>query len=138
VFSCYSGVILVQKRTLVNTQYGLYHLDMSKFSKWLEDAMHKHGGHRYGGAALSRDLSLRRATVSDWLNDKATPRREHIALLAMKFGVTSRYLYKLLDVEPPSDLNDVIEQVNAIAHKLSPSQQQKLLDDLRGKYGEKI
>jgi hypothetical protein len=111
---------------------------MSKFSKWLEDAMHSHGGRKYGGASLARDLSLRRATVSDWLNDNTIPRREHIALLAMKFGATSRYIYQLLDMEPPSDLNDVLEQVNAIAYKLSPSQQQKLLDDLRGKYGDKI
>lgn len=111
---------------------------MSKFSQWLADAMYSHGGRKYGGAALARYLAIRRATVSDWLTDKATPRREHIEAIALKFGVTSRHIYSLLGIEAPADLNDVLEQINGIAYKLTKEQQKKLLDELRGKYGDKV
>lgn len=110
---------------------------MTKFSKWLEEAMFKHGGRKYGGAALAKDLSIRRATVSDWLKDHEKPRREQISKLALHFGTTSRHIYELLEIEPPDDLNDVLEEVNRIIHKLSPKLQRQLLEEVRAKYGYK-
>ena len=109
---------------------------MSKFSKWLADAMYGQGGRKYSGAALARDLGIRRATVSDWLTEKETPRREQIHKLALHFGTSSRAIYHLLGEDPPHDLNDVLEQVNAIAYKLSSEKQRQLLEELKAKYGD--
>lgn len=99
--------------------------------------MFEHGGRKYSQAALARALHVRPTTVSDWVTGKRPPHREHIAMLAVHFGSTSRYIYQLLGEEPPADLNDTYERVLSIIYRLSPQQQQKLLDDLKGKYGHK-
>jgi hypothetical protein len=110
---------------------------VSKFSLWLDKEMYNHGGRKYGAAALARDLSVRRATVSDWLNEIHQPTRVQIKMLAQHFGTTSRHIYELLELEPPSDLNDTLERVNAIAYRLNAQGLEKLLKELEGGRYEK-
>ena len=132
-----SSAIIVQYCSLVNTELIRYSVLMSKFSKWLEGAMFVYGGRKYGGAALSRDIGVRRATVSNWLLEKDIPRREHIARLAIHFGTSSRHIYQTLELEPPGDLNDVLEEITAILNGVPSKEQQKVLAELRSKYASK-
>jgi transcriptional regulator with XRE-family HTH domain len=108
----------------------------AQFVNWLEKAMLEYGGRKYGGAALARDLNSSSATISNWLNGKRPPDREHITLLALHFGVTSRYIYQLLGIDPPDNLNDLLERVNTKTYHLNRQALEKLLKDLEGgKYG---
>ena len=99
--------------------------------------MFEHGSRKYRGANLARDIGLSVATVNDWLNAAEVPGKLSIPLLARQFGTTSRYIYELIDKEPPPDLNDTLERVNAIIYRISHSEQEKLLKELEAKHGKK-
>jgi DNA-binding phage protein len=59
-------------------------------------------------------------------------------MLAQHFGTTSRHIYQLLEKEPPPDLNDVLEQVNALTYHLGQKGLQRLYKALKGgEYDEK-
>lgn len=95
--------------------------------------MFDRGGRKYTQAALARDLHVRNQTISDWITGKRPPDRENIARLARHFGTTSRYLYQLLGEEPPEDLNDALESVDAITYRLGEVELRKLLKILEEK-----
>ncbi len=105
----------------------------NRLGQWLSKAMFERGGRKYSQAALARDLHVQPMTVSDWLTGKRPPDRANITLLARHFGTTSRYLYELLGQEPPEDLNDVLEKVDALTYGLSQDDLIKLLKRLEGK-----
>ncbi len=89
----------------------------NRLGQWLSKAMFERGGRKYSQASLARDLHVTPTTVGDWINGKRPPDRSHISALARHFGTTSRYLYQLIGEEPPEDLNDELERVDAITYK---------------------
>lgn len=107
----------------------------SRFLEWLKKAMSDHGGGGidYRWADLARDLHVRPNTVSEWKNGKKPPSRDNIHKLAIHFGVTSRFIYGLLDKKPPKDLNDTYEQVAAIVYSMTHLRQAELLSELETK-----
>lgn len=110
---------------------------VSRFTEWLDDAMYERGGYRYRYAHLARDLRIRRATVSDWVNEKKVPNRDDIAKLAIHFGTTSRHIYGLLGQAPPDDLDDLGEQISGIIYRLNPKEKARLKERLEREYGDK-
>lgn len=108
---------------------------VSRFTLWLEECLFRRGGSDYHYADLARDIGVSKNTVSAWKTKKKTPRREHIHLLAIHFGDTSRAIYKLLDLAPPDGLNDTYEQVAAIVYRLTHSEQSDVLCELEKRYG---
>lgn len=106
----------------------------SPFLKWLQKAMSDHGGGGidYRWADLARDLHVQKNTITEWKKGKP-PSQNNIHKLAIHFGVTSRYIYELLDKEPPEDLNDTYEKIAGIVYKMTHPKQAEFLDDLEKK-----
>lgn len=106
----------------------------SRFLEWLQKAMSIHGGGGidYRWADLARDLHIRPNTISDWKKGKP-PSRDNIHKLAIHFGVTSRFIYELLDKTPPKDLKDTYEKIAAIVYSMTHIKQAELLDELEVK-----
>jgi len=98
--------------------------------------MYQRGGYRYKYAHLARDLKIRRATVSDWVNEKKVPNRDGVAKLAIHFGTTSRHIYGLLGQKPPDDLDDIGEQIGAIIYRLTPKEKLRLKERLERENGD--
>lgn len=108
----------------------------SRFLEWLQKAMSVRGGGGidYRWADLARDLHIRPNTITEWKKGKP-PSRDNIHKLAIHFGVTSRFIYGLLDKKPPKDLNDTYEQVAAIVYRMTHSRQSELLKELESRNG---
>lgn len=106
---------------------------VSRFTLWLEESMFRHGGLDYHYSDLAREIGVSKNTISAWKTKKKTPRREHIHLLAIHFGVTSRFIYELLDKTPPRDLKDTYEKIAAIVYSMTHIKQAELLDELEVK-----
>ena len=111
---------------------------VSRFTEWLDDAMYHSGGYRYKYAHLAGDLKIRRATISEWVNEKKVPTHENIAKLAIHFGTTSRRIYGLLGQTPPDDLDDIGERISVIVYRLTPEEKMKLKESLEREYGDRI
>lgn len=108
---------------------------VSRFTLWLEECLFRRGGSDYHYLDLARDIGVSKNTVSAWKTKKKTPRREHIHLLAIHFGYTSRHIYELLDLVPPDGLNDAYEKAAAIIYRLTHLEQGDLLRELEKRYG---
>ena len=90
--------------------------------------------HGVSASQLVTELGLNSTAVSEWKSGKTKPRAEHIAKLAIFFGVTSDYLLGLTDnPNPPENvLPYVSPEEFAIIEKLRslPSEKRQTVETL--------